>query len=195
MGKTRRKLYGRSRRRQRGGVCLSRLLLAGAAIALASASPEKEKEKEPTLGELISNYVKGGVSWEDSKALADRIASYSAVLTTFPTFSSDVKGELGSCGGAPLIVTPVPGKVNIPSMKNGGIYKDKDGREFEVDTWRTKGNNDFSASVRYTDDDSVGKIDAKGDVEFEVVSPPKEFKWSDDEYGGRRRRKTLRRKK
>jgi hypothetical protein len=66
----RRKLYGRSRRRQRGGVNCRLLVVGAALVALQGAHAD-----EPTLATYVSNYIQKG-DWLSSKDLGEKLASY-----------------------------------------------------------------------------------------------------------------------
>jgi hypothetical protein len=98
MGKTRRKLYGRSRRRQRGGVCLSKV---GIAVLAALATFDGAHADDVGLTGRITKWW-GSSNLRDSAAssidLADYILSKKWVPSDyFPSYNSVDT----SCGVAP----------------------------------------------------------------------------------------------
>lgn len=189
MGKTRRKLYGRSRRRQRGGVCRSKLLLAAAAAGLSMASAE---DAVP-LRQLVKNYLEEG-SWAASKALADRLveAPYH-VLDYFPTFSLESVKSDESCetaapsdlteGATYTITGTLPQDIGSGSRvvfkRSYTIIDDDDGKAVTTTMYEVQRESDVNDPAT-----SDRTYEVSGDEV--TLTPVKE---------GGKRRKTLRRKK
>ena len=197
MGKTRRKLYGRSRRRQRGGGRLWWTLFGGLAALNGAEAVE--------LRDLATKWwIEGG--WDNSKALADGLTK---ALPSFKLPDGLFAVETDALWAAPApvtkmseeqkdIVEPYLTEVDLKGLSYGPTYKWNE-QQFTYDTWSNKG--DKALITPGTGDPFEVPINAR----FKVVSVPPQpdeeeevFPEEDEERGGRRRnrkRKTLRRKK
>jgi hypothetical protein len=190
MGKTRRKLYGKTRRRrQRGGGRLWWTLI-GALAAVNGASAEN-----PRLRDLASKWwIDGG--WTNAKAFADGLTNAIPTLA-LPEGLFDAKDDALWTAPPPVTkmsekeketVEPYLAEVDLKGLTYGPTYE-WNGQQFTYDTWSNKGD-----TVEIT----TGTGDVLKDVpikaRFKVVStPPTEDE--EDLEGGRKRRKTLRRRK
>ena len=195
MGKTRRKLYGRSRRRQRGGGRLWWTLFGGLAALNGAEAVE--------LRDLATKWwIEGG--WYNSKALADGLTK---ALPSFKLPDGLFAVETDALWAAPApvtkmseeqkdIVEPYLTEVDLKGLSYGPTYE-WNGEKFTYDTWSNKG--DKALITPGTGDPFEVPINAK----FKVVSVPPGEVEDEEREGGRRRvsrsrkqrRKTLRRKK
>ena len=204
MGKTRRKLYGKSRRRK-GGVHLGKVACA-AAIAAGLAALPTAYAQDPTWREQVGDWWENG-GIERANALGIRMSRVIEESFSWPTIV-----ETTPCGVSPETrapedeakIAPYLDKVSLSGLKHKGKYKvvkDDDEIEFEYDTW--KNSRDGKGVTVSTYDQ--GNIDVPFDAKFTVVSLPTPPQYNDqededDEYDGgkkkrKSRRKTLRRKK
>ena len=200
MGKTRRKLYGKGRRRK-GGVHLGKVVCA-AAIAAGVAALPAAYAQDPTWREQVGDWWENG-GIERANALGIRMSRVIEESFSWPTIV-----ETTPCGVSPETrapedeakIAPYLDKVSLSGLERGGKYKVvKDGVEieFEYDTW---GNSRDGKEVTVSTYDR-GSIDVPFDAKFTVVEHPRPTQEDDDdEYDGgkkkrKQQRKTLRRKK
>jgi len=188
MGKTRRKLYGKSRRRRQKGGGSRWWLLLGAVAALKGARAE-----EPGFRVLVSNWWNEG-GWKNSKALADYLTMTPAEVppevlekpTNEAVFSAPPPEQKEK---VEEVVEPyLNTTVKATELKNGKTYM-YNGEPIEVDTWSNQGDK-IAVSI-------VGKKDplvVPANATFEVVPEPEEEE-EEEKEGGRKLRKTLRKKK
>jgi hypothetical protein len=179
MGKTRR------RRQHGGGVC--KWVLIGALAALSGT---------PAVSDIgfrgrVSNW------WNNPNPLDIRpsqdLANYIVDKKWAPSLNIDpdscvIPSGIRTEEDVTKVVEPYL-KVTVYGMKDNHKYKGKDGRVFELETWKNNQDNTYTLSVTYDDGSSEGLI-VNDDDTFEVV--PKDG-------GGKKKRrgqrKTLRRKK
>ena len=187
MAKTRRKLYGKSRRRrQRGGIppiCKAAIVAGLAALPAAYA-------QQPTWREQVSDWWENG-GIERANNLAIRMSKVVEESFSWPTIV-----ETTPCGTTPEKKTPedeakiapyLP-EVGLGGLTYGPTYE-WNGQQFTYDTWSNKGD-----TVEITTGTGEVLKDVPIKARFKVVStPPTEDE--EDLEGGRKRRKTLRRRK
>jgi len=126
MGKTRRKLYGKSQRRLRGGVKLG--TLCKGAIITAVLAMDPAQAKTATFRELVTDYVNIG-GWKESKALGEYLADPTNYFpTSFPSglFTQSESGvEATSCGLPPDVKTESDASRVLESylLRSGETYR------------------------------------------------------------------------
>jgi hypothetical protein len=200
MGKTRRKLYGKSRRRQKGGGSRWWVLL-GAVAALKGALAD-----EPGFRELVSDWWNSDsilASARNSKALADYLTGTprgvpkvdipaelfetkeDAVVYTAPP--PEQKEKVEEVVEPYLNTTATGPTVKATNLQNGDRFR-YNNTEYVVFQWIN--NHDGTITVTPVEKAPL-IIPANATVEV-VPEPPEE---EEKEGGGRKRRKTLRKKK
>lgn len=204
----RRKLYGKSRHRQRGGVKCRLLVVGAALVALQGAHAD-----EPSLGAYLSNYIEKG-DWSSSKALGEKLASYiptpedafGLAGNTFGSWqsyfdkSSESSGSCATPPGPPITIDEAEKVVEPYLLRVGERYTftPKDKPEEAQDVYVL----DHTTAGKWTTDPPISPEDWD---KYTVKGPlPKQDPDGEGYYdGGRRRvsrvsrksrRKTLRRK-
>ncbi len=204
MGKTRRKLYGKTRRRrQRGkgvGTLCKGAILAGL-LALNGAHAQA-----PGFRQLVSNYVNGG--WKESQALGEFLADpKNYVPESFPSglFTSSGSGVEATSCAMPSGIDEA--KVLEPYLlKNEGKYQVKFTGEIPEGAKDVGPNSIVIFKGSYINDDdpddpvvtyTVQRASDVGDPTYRdrfYDIPANVIELTPVKDGGRKRRKTLRRK-
>ena len=149
-------------------------------IDFSLVAAEKAGEAIVTAGSYVNGFFDGL-----SGILLNAATNLEQGNPVLPLIEDEAKVDETAVPASPSMVSP-------SKLQDGATYKDKNGKQFTVDTWANRGDY-IEVSIENPLPNSIKSFRAYPNDRFELVSLPKEGEYID---GGRKaRRKTLRRKK